>query len=209
MKPQRPDAGHAIDWNEAKRRLARAAEATEAAEHLSPERAKAVLDERARALARVPPAPPRAGEVLEIVTFALGPERYALETRFVREVVRLTDYARLPGASPFLAGVLNLRGEIVALMDLRAFFDLPAGATESSRVLVIGDGRAEFGVAVDAASEVAALRLDEVHVPPEGAAGTGRECIRGVTADALILLDGAELLRDGRLFIDQGEEAGA
>ena len=93
---------------------------------LSPEQAKAVLDERARALARVPPAAPKASEVLEIATFALANEHYGVETRYVREVVRLADYTPLPGAPAFLVGVLNLRGEILALIDLRTFFGVPA-----------------------------------------------------------------------------------
>lgn len=210
MTTRRPEPGRRIDWDEARRRLARAAGATEAASRLSPERAREVLDERARALARVPSAAPRASEILEAAIFALGNERYGVETRFVREVVRLTDFTPLPGAPAFLAGVMNLRGEIVALIDLRAFFALPArGLTDLARVLVLGDGRAEFGVLTDAAEEVVALRVEDVHPPPESAVGVGREYLRGVTADALIVLDGAALLRDGRLFVDQGDEAGA
>ena len=142
MKPARPTAGKAIDWDEVRRRLAHAAEATEAALRLSPEKARAVMDARARALARVPAAPTRAAEALEIATFALAHERYGVETRFVREVVRLTDYARLPAAPPFLVGVVNLRGEILALIDLRTFFNLPAAdLTDLARVLVLGDQR--------------------------------------------------------------------
>ena len=210
MKSRRPESAKAIDWEEVRRRLARSAEATEEALRLSPERAKAVMDERARALARVPAAPPKASEVLEIATFALANEHYGVETRYVREVVRLADYAPLPGAPAFLVGLLNLRGEILALIDLRTFFGVPArGLTDMARVLVLGDERAEFGVLADAAHEVTTLRVDEVHEPPESASGVGREYLRGVTAEALIVLDGAALLRDGRLIIDQGEEAGA
>ena len=207
MKSRRGPSGKKIDWEEVRRRLARAAEATGESLRLSPQRAKAILDERARALARVPPAPPKASEVLEIATFALANEHYGVETRFVREVVRLADFTPLPGAPPFLVGVLNLRGEILALIDLRTFFGVPArGLTDLARVLVLGDERPEFGVLADAAHEVTTLRVDEVHEPPDSAAGVGREYLRGVTKDALIVLDGAALLRDGRLFIDQGEE---
>ena len=83
------------------------------------------------------------------------------------------------------------------------------GLTDLARVLVLGADRPEFGVLADAAHEVTTLRVDEVHEPPDSATGVGREYLRGVTKDALIVLDGAALLRDGRLFIDQGEEAGA
>ena len=209
MKSRRGPSGKKIDWEEVRRRLARAAEATGETLRLSPQRAKAILDERARALARVPPAAPKASEVLEIATFALANEHYGVETRFVREVVRLADFTPLPGAPPFLVGVLNLRGEILALIDLRTFFGVPArGLTDLARVLVLGDERPEFGVLADAAHEVTTLRVDEVHEAPDSAAGVGREYLRGVTKDALIVLDGAALLGDGRLFIDQGEAGG-
>src|SRR5262245_46166269 len=96
-----------IDWQQVRRRLARAVAATEEASRLSPERARAVMEERARALARVPPAAARAADVLEVVIFALADELYAIETRHVREVSRLTDATPVPGAPDFLLGVLN------------------------------------------------------------------------------------------------------
>ena len=81
--------------------------------------------------------------------------------------------------------------------------------TDPTRVLVLGDDRAEFGVLADAAHDITTLRVDEIHAAPDSATGVGREYLRGVTADALIVLDGAALLQDGRLFIDQGDESGA
>jgi purine-binding chemotaxis protein CheW len=209
MKPKPRATGRAVNWDEVRRRMDRAAEATEGALRLSPERSRAVLDERARLLARVPAAAARASEVLEIAAFTLANEDYGVETRYVREVVRLTEYAPVPGSPAFLTGIMNLRGEILALIDLRTFFGLPArGLTDTARVLILGNEHAEFGVLADAALEVTTLRIEELHEPPESAAGVDREYLRGVTKDALIVLDGAALLRDGRLFVDQGEETG-
>ena len=110
----------------------------------------------------------------------------------------------------FLIGVINLRGEILDVFDLRCLFGVPAGeVAESSRVVVLGDERDEFGVLADAAHEVTTLRRDEVLEPPGSVAGLARSYLRGVTAETLIILDGAELLQDARLFIDQGEDVGA
>ena len=89
-RPRAP-AG-AIDWRQVHERLARARRATEESVRLSPERARAVMEERARTLARVPPRAPAAAEVLEVVTFRLAGERYAVETSHVREVVRFADF---------------------------------------------------------------------------------------------------------------------
>jgi purine-binding chemotaxis protein CheW len=207
MKSQRV---RTIDWQQIRDRLARAIAATEEALHLSPARARRVLEERAQILARVPATAAQAGEVLTLATFILANERYAIETDYVREVVRVIDCVPVPGAPDFLVGLLNLRGEILAVIDLRKFLGVASGGlTELSRVLVLGGERAEFGIVADEAREVTTLRRDEVHEPPASVSGTGREYVKGVTQDALIVLDGAVLLQDARLFIDQGEGSGA
>jgi len=198
------------DWEEMRRRLMRAVQATEGAQVLTPEQARTVLDERARLLARVPPQEVDAAAVWDIVTFALANERYALEAKHVREVVRIHDYTPVPGAPDFLVGLFNLRGEILAVIDLRKFLGVAdGGVTDLSRILVMGGERAEFGVLADAVHEVATVRTAEVLEAPNTVVGIGRDYLRGVTADALIVLDGAVLLRDSRLFIDEGDKVGA
>ena len=204
----RPHARAAsIDWAAVRERLSKTTAATESALRVSSERAREVLDARARALARVQQVEPDAGEVLEVATFVLAEERYAVETRFVSEIIRLTDCTRVPGTPDFLWGVTNLRGEILSVIDLRRFFDLPAGElSDESRVVVLGGERPEFGVLAESAHEVITLRRDELLEPPGSVIGPGRESLRGVTRDALIVLDGAVLLQDARLFIDQVDE---
>jgi purine-binding chemotaxis protein CheW len=210
MKPTKPGRKQAIDWNQVRKRLAQATVATEAALRLAPERARELLEERARILARVPTQAALASEVLEVATFNLARETYAVETRFVREVVRLTTYTPVPGAPDFLVGIINLRGEILAVIDLRKVLQVPEqGLSDLSRVLVLGNDRAEFGIQADFVHEVRTLRLDEVLEPPGSVAGRGREYLRGVTSDALIVLDAAVLLQDRRLFIDHDEEPGS
>ncbi len=210
MKPTSRRRTESINWQAVHTRLARATAATEDILRLAPERARAVMEERARLLARVPVQPALAAEVLEVATFALANERYAIETRYVREVVRFTDFTPVPGAPDFLVGITNLRGEILAVIDLKKFFGIATrGVTDLARVIVLGGERAEFGVLADAAQEVLRLRTDEVLEPPGSLSGIGREYLRGLTQDALIVLDGKVLLQDTRLVIDQSEELGA
>jgi purine-binding chemotaxis protein CheW len=193
-----------LDWQQARERLAQLAAAAEESMRLSGQRAQDVLEKRARELARVPAAAPLASEVLEVVTFNLGDEHYAIETRHVRGVVRLGEWTPVPGAPEFLVGVINLRGEVLALFDLRPLFGMSKGsATEQSRVVVLGGERVEFGLLVDSAHEVRTLRTSEVLTAPGTPAGQGPDHLRGVTRDALIVLDGAVLLQDRHLFIDQ------
>lgn len=198
-----------IDWQEVRQSLARAAAALEATQNLSPEQAQAVLERRARVLARVPQAEVQLDEVTEVVTFALADERYGLPARYVREVVRVTDFTPVPRAPAYLAAVINLRGEIVPVFDLGQFFGLPPrGLTDASRVVVVGQERGEFGILVDAAHEVVTVRAEAIQEPPAHIQGGSRRCLQGVLSDGLILFDGAALLQDARLVIDQGDEAG-
>jgi purine-binding chemotaxis protein CheW len=170
-----------------------------------PDEQRALLDGRARQLARVPDAPPRAGEVLELVGFVLAGERYGIESRFVREVARLTRFTPVPGTAAFVLGVTNLRGEILALFDLRQLLGVVAeGVTDLGRIVVLGEHRREFGLLADAASEI-------LYVPGASLAQTetawGRAYVRGIGPDGVIVLSGEALLNDPQLTIDPGQGA--
>jgi purine-binding chemotaxis protein CheW len=195
-----------LSWDRVRARLALADRALREVDVPDPAGARALLEARARRLAVPLPQPPRPGELLDVVIFSLARERYAIETRVLREIVALTDYTPVPGAADFLVGVINLRGEILAVVDLRRFFNLPdRGLGDQSRVLVLGMEGKELGVLADSAHEVQRLRADQIISLPPAAPSGGRAYLRGVTEDALLVLDGERLLRDPRLIIDQGE----
>jgi purine-binding chemotaxis protein CheW len=169
--------------------------------------ARDVLAARARALARVPEAPPAKGDAIVVAAFRLGGDRYALETRFVLEVARLTTFTPLPGAPPFVKGITHLRGEVLALVDLRPLLGVAEeGLRDLTRVLVLGEDRPEMAVLSDSVEEVLEIRLKDLGVPPGARAGVAHTHLRGVRADGLMVLDGAALLEDRRLFVDQEEE---
>ncbi len=203
MKPVRPE----VDWQDVKSKLTRAAASTDEALSPTPESTRAILAERARLLARAPAVPPGATEILTVLTFALGNERYAVESRFLREVIRVTDITPVPETPEFLAGVTIVRGEILALIDLRKLFGIAVtGLTDLSRIAVLGLERAELGLLADAVHEVTTLRKDDLLEPPGPVAGIGPDTLLGVTEDALIVLDGEALLADPRLFVGFGAD---
>lgn len=191
----RPKAPHgAVDWTEVRRRVEAAGRALAGGTGASPERARQVLEERARALAR-PAAPPPAGDTLELMTFAFDNEVYALESRYVTAVFRLTDLSPLPGARPPVFGVTSWRGELLTILDLRAALGLSVAAlNDLSRVIVLGKDRPAFGILADAARDLVTLPAREVLDPPDGIAAQ-REYLRGVTADAVLVLDAVKLLQ--------------
>ena len=137
----------------------------------TPERTKLVLEERAGAFPGSRRGRPATSEVLEVVTFDLGGESYAIATRHVRRVVKLERLTSIPGTPEPLVGVINLQGEILPVFDLRVLFGIVRqGPTEWSRVVVLGEDRDEFGVLADSTQEVRTVRLDELFLAP----GPGR-----------------------------------
>jgi purine-binding chemotaxis protein CheW len=188
-----------LDWDAVRRRLSELA--VETAAEFSPQRARAVMDVRAAELARVIVQQVGSSNRLDLVTFSLNGDRFAIEACYVREMVRPLDITPVPGLPELLAGVINLRGSVLAVFDLVRFLGLEK-TEERPWVLVLGRERAEFGVSAAEIGDLQSLPADEIF--PAEAAGIGDACVRGVTKDAMVVLDGAALLSDSRLFIDEG-----
>jgi purine-binding chemotaxis protein CheW len=117
--PPRPP----VDWTALRRRLVDAEQRLAQGFAPPPEQQRAIL--RARALGLAAEATAAPGESSEVLEFVLAQERYAIETAWVREVVPLRDLTPLPGLPAFVLGIIHLRGQIVSLLDLRKFFELP------------------------------------------------------------------------------------
>jgi purine-binding chemotaxis protein CheW len=199
--------GDAIDWQAVRDRLARAFVGTNEALEPSPERAREILEERARQLARPLVAPNRSDVAIRVLAFALGAENYAIEARYVQEVLPLTTCTSLPGAPDFVLGVANRRGAILAVYDLRRLFGLPAaGIADRSHVIVCDSSGAALGLLADRVLEVKELPPEELRPEPIFADERQRGTVRGLARDAMIILDGAALLSDRRLFVGRSDD---
>lgn len=198
-----------MDWAEAYRRLNRLASATEATSMDDPEREAALLEERARALARPLERHTQAGPLLELVHFRSGEQDYALETRFVLEVLRSPEQlVPLPGAPELLRGLTLLHGEVLAVVELAPLFGRTAPATHGP-VLVVGPGRPELGLRADVVEEVRILARDTLLAPPSALGARERTLVSGISREGIIVLEAEALLGDGRLFFDFSEERSA
>ena len=138
---------------------------------------------------------------LQLVSFFLGTEEYALDILDVQEILRTRQATRVPGSPAFLQGVVNLRGRIVPVVDLRLRLGMPrAEQTEETRVIVVDPGEGAVGLCVDRMSEVLGIGASSVRpAPAELDAAAGREYVRGVAKlgdRLLILLDLDRLLAE-------------
>lgn len=183
-----------LDWDEIRRRVEDAGRAISGRESPSAEQVRELLEERARTLAR-PLAPDSTEEMVEVITFTVSGEAYAIESRYVVEIFRLEHLAVLPGAEPPLMGVTAWRGELLTVLDLRRMTGGPAHAlSDLDRVIVLGEDAPAFGILADAVEDVTMLAASGIHPPPEGVAAK-REFVCGVTREALLVLEAGELIR--------------
>lgn len=163
----------------------------------------AVLHARAIAMARREELPATA-PAIELLEFRLAHDRYAIETRHVSELQPLGDLTPVPCTPPFIAGVVNLRGRITAVIDIQRFFGLPTrGLVDLHHVIFFRSGELELGVLVDA---IVGVRVDaREHLQPALATATGvpARFVLGLTADRLLVLDLARVLADPRMILNE------
>lgn len=192
----------AIDWRELHRRL----EAVQAAieRRLSPalEEKKQILKARARVLAREPEEKTVAQESMEVVEFLLASERYAVASSYVREVYPLKELTPLPGTPSFVLGIVNVRGQILSVIELKKFFDLPEkGLTDLNKVIIVRSDHMELGILADAILGVRSIPLQELQPSLPTLTGIRAEYLCGVTKERLVVLDVGKILSDKNIVV--------
>lgn len=130
---------------------------------------------------------------LQLVVFRMAKELYGVGIDAVHEIVKVPDITEVPDAPAYLVGVINLRGKIIPVVDLRKRLRLQgAERTKASRVLITENGGRLLGLLVDAVSEVLKVQPEAVEPPPDMIASIGVEYIIGVAKvepRLIILLD--------------------
>ena len=147
-------------------------------------------------------SPAAAGGNRQVLTFLLGGETYGVDILRVKEIRGWSPVTRIPRSTEAVLGVLNLRGAIVPIIDLRVRFALRAAQFTSVTVIIVlslhtADGQRECGIVVDSVRDVADVAPDSVRPAPTLNAGDTSEFIEGITTcddRMLILLDADKLV---------------
>lgn len=136
--------------------------------------------------------------VLQWVTFRLDGETYGINVMQVQEVLRYTEIAAVPGAPSYVLGIINLRGNVVTVIDTRYRFNLQQGeVTDNTRIVIIETDRHVIGIMVDSVAEVVYLRQSEIESAPNVGNEESAKFIQGVchkNDELLILIDLNKLL---------------
>jgi purine-binding chemotaxis protein CheW len=173
-----------------------------------PNNARQILRARAQALARTPVRAPVAGASLEVLEFHLARERYALENRWVQEVCPLKELTPLPCTPPFVLGIVNVRGRIWPVLDVKKFFDLPEqGLTDLHRIILVRGNDLELGLLADVIVGVRSIPADSLQPSLPTLTGIRGNYLKGVTAERLVVLDLARILADPKIIVHEEVEA--
>ncbi|MEV5024734.1 chemotaxis protein CheW [Paenibacillus sp. LPE1-1-1.1] len=145
------------------------------------------------------------GEELKVIVFALGSEEYGIEVDKVRTIERLSPITRVPKTASFIKGVINLRGVVVPVIDLRGRFNLSETTpTENSRIIVVAVADIEVGFIVDSANDVIDIDTDSIDLPPEIVGGIKAKYLRGIAklgeGRLLIMLNLSEVLNKSEII---------
>jgi len=193
-----------IDWDGIKNRVNMMQDSLNQKIVLPQEEKHSMFKARAQALAVETKDKTAQNEFVEIVLFGLASETYGVESTFIREVYPLKDYTILPGTPSFVLGIVNVRGQIISVIDLKKFFNLPEkGLGELNKVIIIRNERMEFGILADIIHGTRSLAIEEIQTPPVSTVGIGAGYLKGVTNEHYIILDAQKILDDESIIVNQ------
>jgi purine-binding chemotaxis protein CheW len=200
----------AIDWSAIHHRLEAARTALAEGVVPTPEAQHALLRSRAQALAREPPSVAASPDALDVVEFHLASETYGVEVSYVREVSPLKAFTPLPCTPPFVLGIVNLRGQLLSVIDLKPLFALPCReSTDRQTVIVLQAALMAVGLLADAVLGVRSIALQGLQPSLPTLTGRRAAYLKGVTHEPLVLLDAAKLLADPTLRVLEEVEGDA
>ena len=169
--------------------------------------ARHILRARAQALARPLERSEVAESSLQLLEFRLARESYALETRHVREVYPLKNLTPVPCTPSFVLGIVNVRGRITPVIDIKKFFDLPdQGLTDLHSVILLRSNDLELGLMADVVVGVRTIPLDSLQPTLPTLTGIRADYLKGVTAQRLVVLDLDRLLADPKIIVQEEVE---
>jgi purine-binding chemotaxis protein CheW len=193
-----------IDWSEIHRRVDDTHKLIEQGFNPTHEEKKRILAERARILAHFVEDRNDVENAEQIVEFLLADEHYGFEMKYIREILPFKKLTPVPCTPDFILGITSIRGQILSVMDMKKFFNLPQkGLTDLNKLIILHDGDMELGILADRVFGEKSIQADAVQTDLPTLSGIGVDFLKGVTADGLILLDASWILADKKILVEE------
>ena len=202
-EPQKKDTKQ-INWDEIHRRLETSQDSLGQGLQLTPEEKNKILKSRAKILAVESEKKAKAEEFIQVVEFLLACEKYAVASEYVREIYPLKEFTPIPCTPPFVLGIINVRGQILSVINIKKFFDLPEkGLTDLNTVIILHSESMEFGILADAIIGVRNIVVSELQTSLPTLTGIREEYLKGVTKERTVILDAEKLLSDKSIVVHE------
>ena len=139
-----------------------------------------------------------------VVMFILSGETYCIEADYVREALPLKDLTVVPCTPSFILGVINIRGQIYSVLNLKKVFNLAErGISEFNKVIIIQSEEISFGIVADTILGTKNILQSAINIAPYSRKTGKNEYISGVTSEGYIILNGAALMKSPELVVNQ------
>lgn len=165
---------------------------------------KQIMKLRAQMLAEKPPISVELAETMQVMEFKLGQETYALELRFIDEVCSLKDMTQLPCTPSYVIGIINIRGQIMSVLDIKHFFEIPATKlTGLNKVVILRSDSMEFGILADSIIGPRLIPFSDLQPALSTLTGVRKEYLKGITPDQIVVLDANKILADPSIVVNE------
>ncbi|MFH0959968.1 MAG: chemotaxis protein CheW [Pseudomonadota bacterium] len=164
----------------------------------------AILKQRAVSLAATQGKTEKEFESIEVLVFSLGSERYGVGSETVREVCPVKQITRVPCVPPFVMGIINVRGKIFSILDIRRLLNLPeVKSRNQEKVIIIGFEDMEVGILADDVLGVNHVKISEIQQDIPTLSGINEKYLYGIVSDRLTILNVENFLSDQSIIVDE------
>jgi len=164
----------------------------------------AILKQRAVALATRQDKTEKESQSIEVLVFSLGSERYGVGSETVREVCPVRQITRVPCVPSFVMGIINVRGKIFSVLDIRRLLNLPeAKSRNQEKVIIIGFEEMEVGILADDVLGVNHVKISEIQQDIPTLSGINEKYLYGIVSDRLTILNVENFLSDQSIIVDE------
>ncbi len=164
----------------------------------------AILKQRALALAVPKEKAQTESQSIQVLVFTLGTERYGVQSETVREVCPMRQVTRVPCVPPFVIGIINIRGKIFSILDIKRLLNLPESRSQNQeKVIIIGFEDIELGILADDVCGVQQISVSDIQQDVPTIRGLTNKYLLGITSDRLTILNVAIFLSDQSIIVDE------
>lgn len=177
-------------------------EAVERGFQPTPEEQDKILKLRAKRLAQETEGKESSSESVDVLEFFVSYERYGIEMVYIKEVCHLKQLTPLPCVPRFIVGIINVRGQIYSVIDIKKFFELQEnGLSDLNKAIIVRSDDMELGILADNIIGVRSITLSNIQPPLHTMAGVRKEYLKGLAADGLAILDSEKILGDKKIVV--------